>query len=688
MKRILLLAALLLSVPLLCPAQDQLLPNNSLPFVAALPAACTPGITASVELSVAPFSINYCSAINTWSALTASSGSTWSSLPGGTNTSSAFICGTGCSFATAGAGTITATNGLNSVANDTNVTGSVSGGVLTLAWSGTAAKNRLPATTVYTDQNNTFTLLQDFSGATLRLPTGAGFTSSAGSVLGIDTSNKNPHIFINAQDSYLWTAPVSGVYNNNDCAKFLLSSGQITLVDAGSLCNGLPAGPTSPNGVIANLTSTPASGVSGPAVWTLPGLNERDVIGTTNLDTIQATDCNPMPVFYQGSVSVATTLPTATTLGVSKCTLKLTNNTSGSSTTVTVAPTTWTIVPNTAGNLVIQQGQSCLVMPDATVSTQWDAICADEPLAAGSGITLTRGQYGPTLSLTAGTVTTTGSPASPNLSCFSAPTTITNCANVSAHQFRGNNTGSSAAEIPSLIGANDVSPNVYAAGAGTAQAQTVTLTPAATALTSGLSVCWKPTAANTGAAPTLAVSGLTATAITKLGTTALVANDLTTTAIACAIYDGTQFELQNPQTASAGGSGVGTLFSTAPGGNTVATANPLFFVVNGIGVNAGEGNVISAVGGAGCTAQNLYVVTNNANGTGALTVTLRTGATLGSMSSSTLVATVGSGAAAGTYSDTTHTVALSAGTLVSLNAIMGGAAQTSAQIYGIGFQCK
>ena len=93
----------------------------------------------------------------------------------------------------------------------------------------------------------------------------------------------------------------------------------------------------------------------------------------------------------------------------------------------------------------------------------------------------------------------------------------------------------------------------YAVATGTAQAQVVTLAPAATSLVAGLTVRFLPVAANTGAAPTLAVNGLTATAITKTGTTALVANDLTTTAIATVIYDGTEFQLQNPQTAAAGG---------------------------------------------------------------------------------------------------------------------------------------
>jgi len=87
----------------------------------------------------------------------------------------------------------------------------------------------------------------------------------------------------------------------------------------------------------------------------------------------------------------------------------------------------------------------------------------------------------------------------------------------------------------------------YVAGGGTAQAQTVTMSPAVSALTTGLTIRWKPTAANTGAAPTLAVNGLTATAITKCGATALVANDLNTNTVAVATYDGTQFQLLNPQ---------------------------------------------------------------------------------------------------------------------------------------------
>jgi hypothetical protein len=101
--------------------------------------------------------------------------------------------------------------------------------------------------------------------------------------------------------------------------------------------------------------------------------------------------------------------------------------------------------------------------------------------------------------------------------------------------------------------ANARSAPAYVAGAGIAQAQTATLVPAITALVAGRTAfCWLPLHANTGAAPTIAVNGLTATAIVKVGGAALVAGDITTTAVACVIYDGTSFELQNPQTSTGG----------------------------------------------------------------------------------------------------------------------------------------
>lgn len=92
-------------------------------------------------------------------------------------------------------------------------------------------------------------------------------------------------------------------------------------------------------------------------------------------------------------------------------------------------------------------------------------------------------------------------------------------------------------------------------GGGTAQAQTVSFPQPWSLAVNQPQVCWTPSVANTAAAPTLTVTAngvaLTAKSITKLGTTALVANDIVIGAVACVIYDGTEFQLQNPQTTSA-----------------------------------------------------------------------------------------------------------------------------------------
>jgi hypothetical protein len=120
--------------------------------------------------------------------------------------------------------------------------------------------------------------------------------------------------------------------------------------------------------------------------------------------------------------------------------------------------------------------------------------------------------------------------------------------NAGSNKWWGNNTGSSAAPSYESIGTQDTSPNWYVAGGGTAQAQTVSLSPAVTALTPGLIVVWKPAAANTAAAPTLSVNGLAAKPITKCGTTALLANDIATAEFEIAVYDGTEFQLLNPVT--------------------------------------------------------------------------------------------------------------------------------------------
>ncbi len=125
------------------------------------------------------------------------------------------------------------------------------------------------------------------------------------------------------------------------------------------------------------------------------------------------------------------------------------------------------------------------------------------------------------------------------------------------------------ATVPAL----SVDGPCWAAGGGSAQAQAATYTTATTlTLVNGLFLCWKPSAANTAADPTFSPNGLTAHTIVKAGGS-LVANDIITTAQACAIYNSTntQWELQNPQISSGAASILHTFtFNVTGTGQTAA----------------------------------------------------------------------------------------------------------------------
>lgn len=73
--------------------------------------------------------------------------------------------------------------GLTGVTNDTNITGSIAGTVLTLGWTGALAKARQNAFTAYIDQTNTFSLAQTFSLAPTVSAFGIGVVKSDASGL-------------------------------------------------------------------------------------------------------------------------------------------------------------------------------------------------------------------------------------------------------------------------------------------------------------------------------------------------------------------------------------------------------------------------------------------------------------------------------------------------------------------------
>jgi hypothetical protein len=204
-------------------------------------------------------------------------------------------------------------------------------------------------------------------------------------------------------------------------------------------------------------------------------------------------------------------------------------------------------------------------------------------------------------------------------------------ANAGANKWWGNNTGSSTAPGYQSIGSADTSPNWYVAAGGTHDAQTATLVPAVPALATGLVVNFLPVASNTGTTPTLAVNGLAAKTITKCGQSALVAGDLSTTAIASVFYDGTDFELLNPQVNGCGGAtqlndsnGKSEILTTATASavdqvtvTNSATANPATVSIyatgsdNNVSLNlGGKGTGVTQFGNFGNTTNGLQLASN------------------------------------------------------------------------------
>jgi len=176
----------------------------------------------------------------------------------------------------------------------------------------------------------------------------------------------------------------------------------------GNAPSALPALPTTVPGVPWTVTSTSSGGVGGAPAWTLPGLSPRTVTGTTSTDVIGngsgtvtspggSTDCGNK-VIYEGSVAVASGLPTATALAVPQCAVSLSNNTTGSSTDVTVTPHTWTV--NGGATLVIHQNQSYLFEVDPA-GTNWLATPSEGAVTVSAPISVTRTALGTAFGVTA-----------------------------------------------------------------------------------------------------------------------------------------------------------------------------------------------------------------------------------------------------------------------------------------------
>lgn len=86
----------------------------------------------------------------------------------------------------------------------------------------------------------------------------------------------------------------------------------------------------------------------------------------------------------------------------------------------------------------------------------------------------------------------------------------------------------------------------YVAAGGTADAQTLTYSPAVTAYATGAMYCFRAVGSNTTTTPTWNVNGLGAKTGVKRASTALAANDVLINGHYCGIYNGTNIQILNP----------------------------------------------------------------------------------------------------------------------------------------------
>lgn len=132
-----------------------------------------------------------------------------------------------------------------------------------------------------------------------------------------------------------------------------------------------------------------------------------------------------------------------------------------------------------------------------------------------------------------------------NVICKDGQTTITANLPMAGFKHTGIGNASSRNQYLAYGQAMDGAATYAASVGGTGDVMTLTFSPSFPALVAGMEVTFLATNTNTTNV-TVAIDGLTAKAITKYGTTALVAGDITAGDEVKIKYDGTQFQVLSP----------------------------------------------------------------------------------------------------------------------------------------------
>lgn len=331
----------------------------------------------------------------------------------------------------------------------TNTTCAISGGVLTITATSTAA-TAWSAITAATNANAGSFLATgnswDWTGATIiKLRSHTTLTTSANGDLGYDTTNSMWHGWTGA-DSFFFQGLISGSFTNNDCPKISVVSSQITLVDNGACSIGSISGLTATQIPIAGGAASLTSSVAAPA---------GTIVGTTDIQTLTnktfvapalgtpasgvATNLTGLPVSsgisgLGSGIAAFLATPSSTNLAAA-----LTGETGtgaavfGTSPTIssatlsgasTVVPSGATVTIQSGGTLTCAAGSTC-PSGSGTVTVVGAGALTNTALATGGGTTTIQTPNTSTTLDSSGDLTLAGTLSAASIGTGSAPTACT-----------------------------------------------------------------------------------------------------------------------------------------------------------------------------------------------------------------------------------------------------------------------
>lgn len=152
--------------------------------------------------------------------------------------------------------------------------------------------------------------------------------------------------------------------------------------------------------------------------------------------------------------------------------------------------------------------------------------------------------------------------------------------------------GSAATDYATISNLQSGTGSYVSTVGGTANAITLTPSPAISAYAAGQSFSFIAALANTSSV-TVAISGLTTKAITKNGTTALSGGEILANALVVIEYDGTQFQLVSISTGPVTTSGL-TMATSKLLGRTTASTGAIEEITVGTGLSLSGGSLTAA----------------------------------------------------------------------------------------------